>query len=92
MNDSLNANATTIGTEEGGNAPVMGGLDAPKKWNYDEDSAKLTMLYKDGEVTRLLKSRAIIEEDNEVYRIAVLENSRRVCLFYSNQSDKLKAI
>lgn len=90
MNEVLeNANVITEETE----VPVpMEELTAPKRWNYDQEAGKLTMLYNDGEVVRLIKSRAIMGDNNGFFRIAVLENSMRVCLWNSNRSASLRAI
>lgn len=66
-------------------------LEAPYRWRYDEATGKLHMLFDEGEVPKLVCSSAVLGEETEHYRIAVLASSQEVLLWHSNYSANLNA-
>lgn len=88
-NEVLSSNMSTS-TEEVDSALADENLAAPKKWRYDAKEGKLYMML-EGRTPTLLISRAILEESRGLFRLATLENGRRVILWTSNRTGALSA-
>lgn len=53
----------------------IGKLQSPTKWHYDTTLSYLTMVFRDGLSTYILKGKATLGETNGFFRIATMTES-----------------